>query len=713
MNSCGYIILLLLCTSPAHAATSKSKVSSKLRNENEEAAAVNVAKVEVEAAGRSKAEANVNKVMTKAAAEQKAVLLKAEAKAAEEQKAAVERAVAEQVAKADAATTAAAKAVRETAEVTAKKVEAKAAREHGESMKDMERIRNDTTPNASLLNNSESTAQLMFSAKPAPVLTLAGLVCFFILAGYVYVKRQWPVWFEQCALRAFSEVDRDRSGTIDKEEFYTCVIWLYLTLNEYGLKCCAPDRQTVTEIMSEGDSDESGSLEYPEFKQALDVLMAQTLGRFTTQLAFTMACPPLASAIVDGARKFVQLTPASLAVPLWLEDAGALVPDSVPALVLSTVLMVTLPAGLSYVDRLSKRALHERCRHAAKGTASRRQAWRGKKRLETEVAAPTQPTTSQATVAPDTSFGRHLPNTNQALGRLMLGAHVTLPLMLVFSVAAAVVEDSLTGPWPGVRGALELALLLAVLSSLLHEVDRQQKPSPASKDAVSPTCAATAPAVDDGPVPTCAATAPAVDDEPVQEPVAAEPAFALATEFAIEPVALDRPISDGAPITFVAPLADGGGGGSLGGSDGGSCSSSGLLHVVSAAGGGASLELVGRVACEPGSGGAATVLSVTLRCGAEHWQAAARYSAWRRLYVSLQETWPLVATRLSFPPKQLHILPPSPSFMAVRAAALERFLQDLLAEATQQPELRTWIEQVLVQRFVTARVWQGKNTARC
>ena len=407
MNSCGYIILLLLCTSPAHAATSKSKVSSKLRNENEEAAAVNVAKVEVEAAGRSKAEANVNKVMTKAAAEQKAVLLKAEAKAAEEQKAAVERAlaeqvakvamaaaeqkavlskakakaveeqkaeveraVAEQVAKADAATTAAAKAVRETAEVTAKKVEAKAAREHGESMKDMERITNDTTPNASLLNNSESTAQLMFSAKPAPVLTLAGLVCFFILAGYVYVKRQWPVWFEQCALRAFSEVDRDRSGTIDKEEFYTCVIWLYLTLNEYGLKCCAPDRQTVTEIMSEGDSDESGSLEYPEFKQALDVLMAQTLGRFTTQLAFTMACPPLASAIVDGARKFVQLTPASLAVPLWLEDAGALVPDSVPALVLSTVLMVTLPAGLSYVDRLSKRALHERCRHAAKGTAA-------------------------------------------------------------------------------------------------------------------------------------------------------------------------------------------------------------------------------------------------------------------------------------------------------------------------------------------------------
>ena len=178
---------------------------------------------------------------------------------------------------------------------------------------------------------------------------LAVLVISALLAGYAYLKARWPVWFAAAAEAAFKEVDRDGSGSIDKEELYTCVLWLYLTLNEYGLKVCAPDRETVDEIMRVSDVDGSGALEMDEFKRALDVLTAQTLGRATTQLVFTLLCPPAAATLIEGVGAvWGMLLPGGL-FPTWLQEVGGIIPESVPVLVLSALLMLLLPLGLSQV----------------------------------------------------------------------------------------------------------------------------------------------------------------------------------------------------------------------------------------------------------------------------------------------------------------------------------------------------------------------------
>ena len=196
-----------------------------------------------------------------------------------------------------------------------------------------------------------------------PVFILAAIVSSVLLAGYLYLRARWSVWFHAAALKAFNEVDRNGSGTIDKEEMYTCVLWIYLTLNEYGLKCRAPDRMTVEGIMNASDVDSSGALDFQEFNRALDVLMAQTLGRATTQLVFTLLCPPMAGLLISSVTAlWALLLPASF-LPDRLREVGDIIPESVPVLLLSALLMLSLPFGLARVDDVSKAALNKCDRH--------------------------------------------------------------------------------------------------------------------------------------------------------------------------------------------------------------------------------------------------------------------------------------------------------------------------------------------------------------
>ena len=80
------------------------------------------------------------------------------------------------------------------------------------------------------------------SSRLVPMCILAACISTVLLAGYLYLRRRWPVWFHLASEKAFKEVDRNNSGSIDADEMYTCVLWIYLTLNEYGLKVRAPDR---------------------------------------------------------------------------------------------------------------------------------------------------------------------------------------------------------------------------------------------------------------------------------------------------------------------------------------------------------------------------------------------------------------------------------------------------------------------------------------
>jgi hypothetical protein len=206
------------------------------------------------------------------------------------------------------------------------------------------------------------------SSRLVPMCILAAFVSSVLLAGYLYLRRKWPKWFHAAAEKAFNEVDHNHSGTVDAQEMYTCVLWIYLTLNEYGLKVCAPDRPTVEGIMKASDVDSSGALDFEEFKRALDVLMGQTLGRAITQLLFTLLCPPISGLLIKGVLALWTITKYVLDVPadivpeqlrerLHLREVGDLIPESVPVLLLSTLLMLSLPFGLAKVDEASKAAL--------------------------------------------------------------------------------------------------------------------------------------------------------------------------------------------------------------------------------------------------------------------------------------------------------------------------------------------------------------------
>ena len=93
-------------------------------------------------------------------------------------------------------------------------------------------------------------------------LVFSAIIVAACVGTWWYLKTTWPKRFEGAVRHSFNKVDVDKSGEIDKEELYTCVLWLYLTCNEWGLKCIAPEKYTVIEIMKSIDVDKSGTLNW-------------------------------------------------------------------------------------------------------------------------------------------------------------------------------------------------------------------------------------------------------------------------------------------------------------------------------------------------------------------------------------------------------------------------------------------------------------------
>ena len=185
------------------------------------------------------------------------------------------------------------------------------------------------------------------------LLTLGALLGCLLLAIIFYVRAHWTTWFDKMTLAAFKDVDRDGSGNIDREETYLCVVCLYLTLNEYGVKCCAPDRATVKKIFDATDSDKSGRLDYEEFRKTILVLSQQTAGRFIFQLVGTIMCPMIASIIFQYLDPYLPAKGGVL--PNRVVRVASLVPDAVPVLILSALLFMQIwPYGTGVVDYLSE-----------------------------------------------------------------------------------------------------------------------------------------------------------------------------------------------------------------------------------------------------------------------------------------------------------------------------------------------------------------------
>ena len=68
--------------------------------------------------------------------------------------------------------------------------------------------------------------------------------------------------FSQIAAEAFRSVDKDNSGSIDKEEFKECVCQV---AKGFGLE--DPDANYIEEIYKKLDSDGNGDIDIDEFKK--------------------------------------------------------------------------------------------------------------------------------------------------------------------------------------------------------------------------------------------------------------------------------------------------------------------------------------------------------------------------------------------------------------------------------------------------------------
>lgn len=187
--------------------------------------------------------------------------------------------------------------------------------------------------------------------------SVALIAAFLLLTITLYAKYKWASWFDAAAAAAFLKTDLDHSGTIDRNELYTCVLELYLQLHIYGLNVKAPKRKSLLKIMNDFDFDRSGTLDFLEFKKVLGVLSQLIFGRAVTQIGMTIACPLAAPFVLDALGACASATSAalglvSLPVPAALARAAAVLPDAegLPLMLVSTVLLLMRTPALSWID---------------------------------------------------------------------------------------------------------------------------------------------------------------------------------------------------------------------------------------------------------------------------------------------------------------------------------------------------------------------------
>ena len=181
-------------------------------------------------------------------------------------------------------------------------------------------------------------------------------LCLFGVA-YYYVSTRWQGWINVAVERAFKKTDTNGSGTIDRAELYTGVLELYLQLHLYGINVKAPKKPVLLKLVDTLDK-QGDELDYAEFKQVLEVLLAQTFSRFSTQMGLKIMCPVTAPLVCNSAKLVLgKLVPTGLgAVPASVVAFTAVLPPALDeTLVAGAMLMLVAPA-LSLVDSLSLKA---------------------------------------------------------------------------------------------------------------------------------------------------------------------------------------------------------------------------------------------------------------------------------------------------------------------------------------------------------------------
>ena len=205
--------------------------------------------------------------------------------------------------------------------------------------------------------------------KPEPVLTppepvfearhgviLVSVLIIVFVPLILVVRFRFKRWKSNAYRKAFQDVDHDKSGSIDCEELYACVLSIYLTLNQYGLYVVAPDRKVVDALLKEVDSrgNKSGQLDYDEFAEVMQTITAGALTRCTTTVLLTAVCPSIAAFIVTFE------APISVdAFPIWLQTSAQFVPAGFTETILTTLLLMLRP----FFQDLLSGFVHKALRH--------------------------------------------------------------------------------------------------------------------------------------------------------------------------------------------------------------------------------------------------------------------------------------------------------------------------------------------------------------
>ncbi len=120
----------------------------------------------------------------------------------------------------------------------------------------------------------------------------------------------------------FKEADRDKSGTIDKQECYILVLKVYLYVSQYMAiaQTFVPNQDYIDHCFEKFDTSKRNLLGFEEFKQLIYFLFPDLIGRLTLQMLLRFVVfPTLAAFFIDATSKYVLGNNVARVEALWDE----------------------------------------------------------------------------------------------------------------------------------------------------------------------------------------------------------------------------------------------------------------------------------------------------------------------------------------------------------------------------------------------------------
>eukprot|EP00930_Biecheleria_cincta_P042676 TRINITY_DN29365_c0_g1_i1.p1 TRINITY_DN29365_c0_g1~~TRINITY_DN29365_c0_g1_i1.p1 ORF type:complete len:200 (-),score=42.46 TRINITY_DN29365_c0_g1_i1:170-769(-) len=98
--------------------------------------------------------------------------------------------------------------------------------------------------------------------------------------------------FAKWVRAAFDEVDEDKSGSLDMNEVYTAILFLYVQIASSCPGALPPPKEDMKTLFNRFDDDKSGDLNFDEFENFCAIVAAEISGRLIVQAVLTKVVAP-------------------------------------------------------------------------------------------------------------------------------------------------------------------------------------------------------------------------------------------------------------------------------------------------------------------------------------------------------------------------------------------------------------------------------------